>query len=450
MSPRLLRLLLALALVALAAAAPARAGTPAQDLAWLNAIRVANGIPGGITPVQSWSDACAQHLRYLRRTGTMSHAEDPANPNYTAAGNWAGTHAVLASGLRWTEANLIWEHAPLHLSQLLAPQLSQAGVADDGQYVCVTTWPGYLRRPPATNTIVTYPGNGTSTFQSEYTQEWPITPAQALGVGNPTGPHLYVYEWGPATADGVTPDGVPIGIRSATLTGPNGRVPVRWVDPLNPVVGRYLPLAMGIVIPTRTLASNQRYRATVTMTDGTAHAWAFTTMDNGEQLALRDVRFTPRRTARIRACLVRRGGRCLSRRLRYLTTIGIRGVYADQDFDTGGRASAVEVLLDGVGRGIFRTAGDGSFDSTFGLLKRNRRFSLLVQISAGDDIAAYMVRFRIDNRGGRPVAVVYSVRRVPPTAAALASLALRRARRLHLSAPAARTGWRHAAPVPRR
>ena len=108
--------LLAIA-IAIAVAMPvaARAGTPSQDLAWLNEKREANGIPGGIVEVPEWSQACRLHLRYLRETGTISHAEDRGSRWFTEAGNWAGTHAVLASTTPWTRENFIWELSLIHI-----------------------------------------------------------------------------------------------------------------------------------------------------------------------------------------------------------------------------------------------------------------------------------------------------------------------------------------------
>ena len=122
-------LVISVLLLAFAATAPlATAGTPAQDLAWLNAKRATNGIPGDITLNPDWSAKCAQHVAYMRATNTVAHPEDPTSANYSDGGNWAGTHSVLASTVPWTESAFIWETAPLHLAQLLAPQLSQVGI----------------------------------------------------------------------------------------------------------------------------------------------------------------------------------------------------------------------------------------------------------------------------------------------------------------------------------
>ncbi len=407
--------ILALVLAALAAAPGAGAGTPEQDLAWLNAKRASSGIPGDITLNADWSAQCAQHLAYMKATGTVSHAEDPANPSYTTTGNWAGTHAVLAAGLTWTESDFIWESAPLHLAQLLAPQLAATGIADDGQSVCVTTWPGYTRALPATDTVVTYPGNGTSIYASEISAESPITPSQALGLSGPTGPHLYVYQWGPALLTGVTPDGRPIHISAATLTGPDGPVAVKWADTMNPVVGRYLTDASGIIIPVAPLTANAVYYASVAFSNGISYSWGFTTRVNPESLALRNVRFGIRRTSRSRTCTHRHGQRCVRWRTRYVAAIEMHGRYVNDDADADAEdgASSVGATFNAVQRPQAPIGADGRFHAIYTLISRSRRFTLSVILTAGDDVAAFRLRIRISSDGKHPTAQVFGVQRLP-------------------------------------
>lgn len=357
--------------VALAASAPlAAAGTPVEDLAWLNAKRAANGLPSGIALNADWSAKCARHLDYMRATSTVVHPEDPTSPHFSTDGNWAGMHSVLASTVPWTADTFIWETAPLHLAQLLAPQLSQVGIADDGQLACVTTWPGYLRPAPSTNSVVTYPGNGSTIYASEVTEEWPITPAEALGLPNPTGPHLYAYAWGPASVAGVTPDGRPLAIRTATLRGPHGPVELRWVDAATPEVGQYLPTASGILIPTRPLDERAAYVATVTFTDGTTHAWGFTTQAAPPDYAAHDVRITTRATA---AGTLR---------------IRVRGRIAHHA--TGAALSGLPVSLSTGShvRATITTGTDGRFDRTLRIDRRPRSGSIIVTLRAAETLTA--------------------------------------------------------------
>lgn len=363
-----------LVLLVLAIAAPvAVAGTPTQDLAWLNAERATNDIPGDVALNPDWSAKCAQHVAYMRATGTVSHPEDPASAAWTDGGNWAGTHAVLASTVPWTESSFIWETAPLHLAQLLAPQLAQTGIADDGQLVCVTTWPGYLRTAPSADTVVTYPGNGSTIYASETSEEWPITPASALGLANPTGPHLYVYAWGPSADGGVTADGQPLGIRSATLRGPNGSVPLHWADNATPEIGQYLPTASGILIPDHPLEEHAPYVATVTFTNGLIHAWGFTTLTAPPAFVARGVRISTQRTHGTRLRLT------------------VRGRIVDHA--SGAARGGVAVTLDVAGgTANVTTTPDGRFRRTLVVTRGARTGGLVVTLRAADTLtAAYEV-----------------------------------------------------------
>ena len=418
MTPRLSPLLLALVLL-ISTATSALAGTPEGDLAALNAKRDTNGIPAGITLNADWSAKCAQHVVYMRKTNTVDHFENPASPWYTEGGNWAAGRAVLAAGITWTPTTFLWETAPLHLAQLLAPQLSEIGIADDDEFVCATTWPGYLRAIPPTNTVVTYPGIGTSIYASENSSEWPTTPAQALGLPNPTGPHLYVYEWGPATISGLTAGGQPIAIQSASLTGPTGFVPVRWVDPSNPTVGPYLTPASGIIIPVRPLVDNANYSATVTFNNGVTYTWGFTTALSGKVATLKNIRIVPRRVSQRRVCTLRRAGRCVRYGTVYNNTVAITGLFTSADNPRLAVAGAdVGITFQKTQQAQLATAANGVFRATYSFTSRTRRFHMRVAITAGSDTGAYIVRFRIVNRPSGLVAVVYGISPAPMSAAA--------------------------------
>ncbi len=82
-------------------AKPVPAGTPdgiqAQQLAWFNQQRARWGLPAGVVNVPLWSQACAAHNAYQDLNNKMAHPETPGQPGYSEGGNWAGTHAVLAS-----------------------------------------------------------------------------------------------------------------------------------------------------------------------------------------------------------------------------------------------------------------------------------------------------------------------------------------------------------------
>ena len=245
-----------LAVAALAAAA-AHAAVPAPTaiVATLNAARAANGIPAGITLVPDWSAKCRLHDLWMARNKTLAHAETPGSPGTTAGGNWAGTHGVIAEGASWADGNP-FEHAPIHLAQLLAPQLAKVGADETGGYNCVTTWPGYTRTGTV-NVVYTYPGQGRRAWRpSEVASELPSSPGPAVGIpeGTRTGPYLYVFADGPWLGG---PD-APV-LAAASLTGPGGPVALRTIDRRTKEVGPYFPPGSAVLGRTPSLSADQTY-----------------------------------------------------------------------------------------------------------------------------------------------------------------------------------------------
>jgi hypothetical protein len=268
--------LLSFVVVALAAAGAAAAGSGAASgtiLAALNSQRTANGIPGHVKENSSWSEKCARHIAYMGSTGTLGHSEDPASPAYSAAGNWAGENSVLAAGTSWPSGNP-FANAPLHLIQLLSPELRQVGVEASSGFVCVTTWPGYASFRWKKPTVFSVPGNGaTGVPYAETADELPFVPGDVVGLphGTRTGFNIMVY------AEGVR-DPWHLRITAATLTGPRGPVALRTVDRTNPTVGPYLPSGSGFMIPVAALDPGTTYRASVSFGGGQARrTWHFTT-----------------------------------------------------------------------------------------------------------------------------------------------------------------------------
>ena len=254
------------------------ATTSTQAVAWLNAQREANGIPGGVVDNPAWDVACQHHMTWLKLnphvSGLAEHQEIPGTPGYTTDGAWAGAHSVLdgtfvsttiaAGGTAsafyepypWGAVDG-WEWAPIHLMDLLDPALTTTGFAPG----CMVTGEGPWRTEPATPELLTYPGAGTSwIYPSEQAFEVPYTPGQFVGLPQPsstTGPYLYVLAWG-AGAGSIT---------SASLTGPAGPVKVSTVDdnttgPLGRP-GEYMRPG-GFVIPRKPLQPNTAYTASVT------------------------------------------------------------------------------------------------------------------------------------------------------------------------------------------
>jgi hypothetical protein len=264
-------------LAALVAAGAALARASGQDaaaiVAQLNAERAANGIPAWVRENPAWSSKCADHVDYMSATGELTHSEDPSSSRYTAAGNWAGENSVLAVGAGWDGSDP-FDNAPLHLIQLMSPELRQVGVAEDAStYVCVTTFPGYRASGWKKPTVYTYPGNGsTGVPYSETADELPFVPSSFIGVsqGTATGFNIMVFAEGTANPWFLR-------IRSASLTGPHGGVAVRTLDRTSPTIGEYLPPGSGFVIPLAPLQPGTTYRASVRFSGGVSHSWSFTT-----------------------------------------------------------------------------------------------------------------------------------------------------------------------------
>lgn len=239
--------------------AGAAAISGAEIVQRLSRQREANGIPGGLLERPEWSADCAKHNYYGAQTGELRHSEDPSSPYYSAEGNWAAENSVLASGSSWNQGNP-WEEAPIHLIQMLAPQLSEIGAAENDNHNCATTWPGYHRAEPTGLTAYSYPGNGVSgVVPSERASESPFVPGDQVGLpeGTVTGRYLLVY------LAGVDPSDAPDVTVSATLSNGGGAVDLRVVDSTNEEVGGYMPQPSAFLIPAQPLKPQTAYQADV-------------------------------------------------------------------------------------------------------------------------------------------------------------------------------------------
>jgi len=266
---------LSFVVVALAAAGAAFAGSgaaPGAILAALNSQRIANGIPGRVKENASWSEKCARHIAYMGSTGTFGHSEDPSSPAYSAGGNWAGENSVLAEGSSWPDGDP-FANAPIHLIQLMSPELRQVGIEASSGFVCVTTWPGYASSRWRSPRVFTVPGDGARGVPAaETADELPFVPGDVVGLprGTKTGFNMMVY------AEGVR-DPWHAHITAATLTGPSGPVALRTVDRTTATVGPYLPPGSGFLIPAAPLEPGTRYVATVSFGGQARRTWHFTT-----------------------------------------------------------------------------------------------------------------------------------------------------------------------------
>lgn len=221
--------------------------------------REANGIPAGLIERPDWSAGCAKHNYYEAQTGEFGHSEDPNSPYYSAEGDWAARNSVIAFGASWNQGNP-WENAPIHLIQMLAPELSEMGAAENDNHNCATTWPGYKRPEPASLTAYSYPGNGVSGLvPTERAAESPFIPGDFVGLpeGTSTGRYLLAY------LAGVTPSDASDVTATAALSNSAGPVDLRVVDSTNPDIGAYMPQPSAFLIPVQPLKPLSTYQALV-------------------------------------------------------------------------------------------------------------------------------------------------------------------------------------------
>ena len=211
-----------------------------------------------------------------------------------------------------------------------------------------------------------------------------------LGIPNTTGPRILVFGWGPAAYSGVGPDGQLIGIRRATLTGPDGRIGVKWVDTRNPTLGRYLPNASAVIVPLKALERATQYAVTVELTDGTTRAWRFHTFDDEVALKFRRVRFGFGPVTRREVCVRHVASTCTATALRRFTTVRIRG----RHIATGPQPTTLQVGIDGVAQVLVPVGPRGGFDARYPIRLWAGRERLHVTLAVGDDIIAYVVRIR--------------------------------------------------------
>lgn len=280
-------LLLTAGAAASAGAAPAgpaagsAAFSPQRIVAAANAERVRHGLPR-VRLRADWAASCAKHVSWIQQNGVLSHQEQPGTPGYTAEGAWAGMHAILAMGAPWSSGNP-WATAPIHLNQMMAPQLRAVGAFEADGTACLTTWPGMSFAPTAEPRFASWPGDGVDDVApAVVARELPFVPGQFVGLpeGAETGPNMMVYAIG---WDRVR-------IVAATLRPAGGApVAVRTVDRSHESVGPYLVPGSGFVIPVRPLAPGTAYTATARVRNVESGlvrttTWRFTTAGDGPAL----------------------------------------------------------------------------------------------------------------------------------------------------------------------
>jgi hypothetical protein len=256
-------------------AGPAGAISASQVIAQLNGERAMNGIPAGITEDKAASSACAAHNRYEHLNHALTHEEVPGKPGYSKAGAAAGRTADIASGSTWTTRSNPFQSAPLHLADLLNPNLESIGFNSSYGFTCVTVLQplaGFRLNPPAKPIGYTYPGNGRSNWPvSERAGEGPFTPGDELGLPQPTttGPYLMAFFAGPWAP---IPGAAQVYVRSASLGSRHGKVKIKIADAsvkVRVVSGRAPSLGLflgscAMLIPVKPLSKSTTYTAQIT------------------------------------------------------------------------------------------------------------------------------------------------------------------------------------------
>lgn len=272
-------------LAGLALPRSAAAVSASEAIARLNAQRASNGLPSGVVEHPAKTLGCANHLRYqvLNRTG-LTHVEVQGRPGWTPEGAklapGSGGSEVLGRGDVWDNVReQPWSNAPIHLALTMHPAVRGVGYAhgDGGTCMRMGEAPDEFPVAEVPAQVYSVPGPGVLDVPASWsTSELPYTPAEVLGLTQPTGYNILL--WNRVTGEDA--------LASATLLGPLGEVAVRWVDrqTQTPRVtsGEDVWSAGAwnwgtMVLPVRPLAPEQFYTLQVTFLDGTPYQMVFRT-----------------------------------------------------------------------------------------------------------------------------------------------------------------------------
>ena len=130
----------------------------------LNAIRTLNNAPYVVEDAYL-SHADSLHIRYMEKTGSYSHYEDPKSSWYTKLGALAGVSSDLFLGA--ADPIRGWATAPYHALSELARAGTLAGYATGGGYAALwVDWTTSLRH--LSGPVYQFPWNSTTTSLRAY------------------------------------------------------------------------------------------------------------------------------------------------------------------------------------------------------------------------------------------------------------------------------------------
>ena len=168
-------------------APPVPAGTAAhqsaRDLRRLNAERVADGLPAGLTLAPRWSAECAAHDGYERDNGVLTSTENPDSPGASVGGAWAGLNSDLGRGPLDPHREPVGERADPPARAAGARACRSSGSTTATGISASPPTRASCARPTATDRISTYPAAGARhVVPAEQARESPFVPGQFVGI----------------------------------------------------------------------------------------------------------------------------------------------------------------------------------------------------------------------------------------------------------------------------
>lgn len=239
-----------------------------------------------LTENAAYSDGVWKHARYIVKTGTLAHNEDPASPWHTPEGAKAAAVSNLTgSGSRTVNEDSaidMWMQAPFHAVGILDPRLRSTGFAIYSEAtrgyqtsVGLDVLRGRASVPASVAFPVVWPGNRSTVPIASYLTEYPSPLTSCPGYTPPAGLPVIVQLGTGSVTPSVT----------ASSFSSNGKALEHCVfsettymnsDPAQQSVGRAIlaPHNAIVMIPREPLTAGGLYSLSVT-TNGMVVRWSF-------------------------------------------------------------------------------------------------------------------------------------------------------------------------------
>ncbi len=183
---------------------PTATPTPAPSgwMGYFNDLRARGGLPP-LSENAAWSSGCTLHARYMVKTDTIAHEEDPASPWYTAEGDTAAgnSNLMVSSDINAADESAfdLWMTGPFHGVGLIDPNLSATGFGSYREVTgtwhmgaCVDVWSGRTGAPPSVSFPVMWPADGKTMPYTSYDGTEMPDPLTSCGYTAPSGPPVYL------------------------------------------------------------------------------------------------------------------------------------------------------------------------------------------------------------------------------------------------------------------